>query len=317
MNRTSKGLRAWMLSAAMMQLAACGGGGSQSVTTYEASATAGNGGTVSPAAASVDAGGSARFTVTPNAGYVISGVTGCGGSLAGNTYTTGAINAGCTVTASFSAAFTWISGSNTTGASGVYGSQGVAAAANVPGSRDGGATWTDANGNLWLFGGFAGYPNAANPATGNFMNDLWEYSPSSGEWIWVSGSSTAGATGVYGTQGVAAATNVPGARDSEAVWLDTSGNLWLFGGEGYLASTGYYHRFNDLWKFSPTSGQWTWVAGSNTFDATGVYGTRGVAAAANVPGARAPRWLRGRTPAATRGSSMDTSTTIRPILASR
>ena len=27
--------------------------------------------------------------------------------------------------------------------------------------------------------------------------------------------------------------NVPGARDSSATWIDSSGNLWLFGGNGY------------------------------------------------------------------------------------
>ncbi|WP_156033363.1 BACON domain-containing protein [Candidatus Magnetobacterium casense] len=40
--------------------------------------------------------------MTPNTGYSIGSVTGCGGSLSGNTYTTGAITANCTVTATFS-----------------------------------------------------------------------------------------------------------------------------------------------------------------------------------------------------------------------
>lgn len=43
----------------------------------------------------------ATFTVTANAGYSIAGVTGCGGTLAGGTYTTGLITAACTVTATF------------------------------------------------------------------------------------------------------------------------------------------------------------------------------------------------------------------------
>lgn len=41
------------------------------------------------------------FTVTPDAGYFILDVRGCKGTLAGSTYTTGAITADCTVTASF------------------------------------------------------------------------------------------------------------------------------------------------------------------------------------------------------------------------
>ena len=41
----------------------------------------------------------------------------------------------------------------------------------------------------------------------------------------------------HGTQGVAAATNIPGARDNMVSWTDAGGNVWLFGGEG-LNSTG-------------------------------------------------------------------------------
>ncbi len=46
----------------------------------------------------------ASFTVQPDSGYQIASVTGCNGSLIGNTYTTGAIISNCTVTASFIAA---------------------------------------------------------------------------------------------------------------------------------------------------------------------------------------------------------------------
>ncbi|MGH8288375.1 MAG: kelch repeat-containing protein [Steroidobacteraceae bacterium] len=255
------------------------------VAQYTVTSTAGSGGTVTPASATVDAAGTTTFMVTPNAGYVISGVTGCGGTLSGSTYTTGDVDASCTVTASFSAAFTWVGGSNTPGASGVYGTEGVAAAANVPGSRDGGSTWTDANGNLWLFGGFEGYVNAINPATGNFLNDLWEYSPASGEWTWVGGSSAACTQGVYGTQGVAAAANLPGPRSATTTWTDGSGNVWLFGGGG-CDSTGAFLWYDDLWKFSPSTGEWTWVGGSTAANATGVYGSEGVAAPTNMPGGR-------------------------------
>lgn len=287
-------LRIGIPCTAILLLAACGGGSSgntPAVASYAVSATAGTGGSISPSSATVNAGGSTTFTVTANAGYVVNGVTGCGGSLSGGTYTTGVVNASCIVTASFSAAFTWVSGSKTTDATGNYGTQGVAAASNVPGSRDGGATWTDANGNLWLFGGFAGYANAINTATGNFMNDLWEYSPSSGEWTWVGGSSTACSNGVHGTEGVAAAANVPGARSATVPWTDSSGNVWLFGGGG-CDSTGTFIFYNDLWRFSPSSGEWAWIGGSTANFATGVYGTKDVPAPTNIPGGRAAfaRW---------------------------
>lgn len=271
-------------------LSACGGGGGggsgsppPGTTTYQVSSTAGTGGSISPGSATVNAGGTTTFTVAANAGYVIGSVTGCSGTLSGNTYTTGAISANCTVSASFAAAFTWLGGSASPDAVGVYGTQGVASVSNIPGARDDGVTWTDSKGNLWLFGGFAGY--VTNVLTGDFLNDLWEYSPSSGTWTWVSGSNTVDAQGVYGTKGVAAATNVPGARSNLMSWTDANGNLWLFGGGG-VDSTGNFVVFNDLWMFSPSAGVWTWEGGSNTTGTAGVYGTKGVASATNMPGAR-------------------------------
>jgi hypothetical protein len=67
-----------------------------------------------------------------------------------------------------------------------------------------------------------------------FLNDLWKFDGT--QWTWVSGSSLAGQNGVYGTKGVAAASNVVGARQNAISWIDSSNNLWLFGGEGYAAS---------------------------------------------------------------------------------
>ena len=122
------------------------------------------------------------------------------------------------------------------------------------------------------------------------------------EWTWMSGSSTVtgangGQPGVYGSQGVAGAGNVPGSRGySGTGWTDSSGSLWLFGGLGY-DSTGNQGNLNDLWEFSPTTKEWTWMGGSNTTYANatqyqpdrgqpGVYGTEGVPATTNVPGGR-------------------------------
>ena len=175
---------------------------------------------------------------------------------------------------------TWVSGSNTTGALGVYGTQGVAAAANVPGARDSSISWAGTAGDLWLFGG-NGFATAAGGPT--FLNDLWKFNPTTGQWTWVSGSSGYSALGVYGTLGVAAATNVPGARYYSVSWTDTAGNLWLFGGNGYGAAAAL-GNLNDLWKWNGT--QWTWISGKNAISATGAYGTKGIAAAGNVPGAR-------------------------------
>ncbi len=183
--------------------------------------------------------------------------------------------------------WTWISGSNMVAAGGVYGTQGLAAASNVPGARVGSVSWIDSAGNLWLFGG-SGYDSAAVLGS---LNDLWRYNPGTGQWTWISGSNTVapggvyGVPGVYGTRGVAAAGNVPGARIGSVTWIDSTGNLWLFGGIGF-DSAGTSGNLNDLWRYSPGTGEWTWVSGANTINAPGVYGTLGVAAAGNVPGAR-------------------------------
>jgi hypothetical protein len=83
--------------------AGCGGGGGSSPTTHTVTATAGAGGSISPASAMVNDGATTSFTVTPDSGYAIDSVAGCGGSLNGTAYTTGAVTADCTVTATFSA----------------------------------------------------------------------------------------------------------------------------------------------------------------------------------------------------------------------
>jgi N-acetylneuraminic acid mutarotase len=176
----------------------------------------------------------------------------------------------------------WMGGSNVANASGTYGSLGVAAAANVPGVRNfGPVSWTDASGNLWLFGG-----NGIDSAgTNGDLNDLWKYNITSGQWTWVSGSNLVSQKGTYGTLNTPAASNVPGARDTAVSWIDALGNLWLFGGFG-LDSAGTNGNLNDLWEYSVSTNEWTWKGGSNLVNQSGVYGTLNVAAAGNIPGAR-------------------------------
>lgn len=193
--------------------------------------------------------------------------------------------------------WTWVAGANTVNVLGVYGVEGVAAPTNYPGSRDSATSWTDSSGNFWLFGG----RTAANTRGNSVMNDLWKYNLATKQWTWVSGSNVTfpgspyGAPGVYGTQGVPAAGNAPGGRSAAAAWTDGSNNLWLFGGFGVPAdsSTGGY--LNDLWKFDTSSGLWTWVSGSSAVGSAGMYGTKGTAAAGNVPGSRsgAASWISG------------------------
>jgi N-acetylneuraminic acid mutarotase len=175
----------------------------------------------------------------------------------------------------------WVSGSSAVDQVGAYGSQGTPSGSNVPGARQSANGWIDSSNNLWVFGG-QGYDSLGHQGT---MNDLWEYSSTGHTWTWMSGSSTIGALAVYGTEGVAAAGNVPGARDNANAWIDGSGNFWLFGGFAYN-STGTQGSVDDLWMYNPTANTWTWIAGSATADVKGTYGTKKTTAATNVPGAR-------------------------------
>jgi hypothetical protein len=104
----------------------------------------------------------------------------------------------------------WVGGSNLVAQSGSYGTQGMPTATNIPGARWGAASRIDASGRFWLFGG-NGFDSSANPQVYGDLNDLWTYDGT--QWNWVSGSNHAGQSGVYGTLGAAAASNVPGARD--------------------------------------------------------------------------------------------------------
>lgn len=184
----------------------------------------------------------------------------------------------------------------------------------VPGGRWGASSFTDANHNLWMFGG-QGYDSGGNLG---LLNDLWECAATSTPCTWTlvsSGSASATTVqgnqdGVYGTEGTGAGNNVPGGRQNGVLWVDSSGNAWLFGGWG-LDSVGTTATglgpgnaqigaiLNDLWEYSATTKQWTWVSGSNTADQNGVYGTQGIsnltlnASATNMPGSRwgAEGWL--------------------------
>jgi hypothetical protein len=177
----------------------------------------------------------------------------------------------------------WTGGSNQTNVAGVYGSMGTPAAANLPGARDGAASWLDPMGAAWVFGGY-GY-DAAGTTIG-YLNDLWKYA--AGKWTWVGGPTSAGQGGMYGSLGTPSTQNLPGARAGTASCGDGLGNTFLFGG---VNASG---EWNDLWRYDQ-SGAWTWLSGSASPNAAGSYGTLGVANGNNTPGARqgAVCWLDG------------------------
>jgi hypothetical protein len=139
--------------------------------------------------------------------------------------------------------WTWVSGGGATGVAdqvGVYGTQQTPAAANIPGSRWGSAGFRDSSNNLFLSTGW-GYASALAQSTG-YLNDVWEYQQSSGQWIWWKGSTDVNQSGSFPSQyppswGVPYLTNTPGARFGAASWKQDALNyFWLFGGEGFDVS---------------------------------------------------------------------------------
>jgi N-acetylneuraminic acid mutarotase len=195
--------------------------------------------------------------------------------------------------------WTWVGGSNSNrspfGVGGVSAIQNVASKDNMPGSRYGAVSWVDKNGNLWLFGGIGnpvGLNQPGNP--GAYLNELWEYKIADSTWTLVGTTiPNTNLKGVYGTQGVALATNTPGSRSAAISWIDNN-NLWLFGGYGY-DSNGTQGYLNDLWEYNIASSMWTWVSGSNLTvpddpgrqgGIAGTYGTLGSYNVNNIPGSR-------------------------------
>ena len=152
--------------------------------------------------------------------------------------------------------WTWINGSNNTQQPYVFGTKGIAAPDNTPGSRrQCSAGWVDEENNLWLFGG----EYYSNPT----FNDLWKYDISKNEWALMKGDTIPNSIGNYGTKGVEDSNNIPPARWSYSRWKGSDGCFYLFGGGT--------PDYNDVWKYNPITNNWTWVSGTNQMNDSGTY----------------------------------------------
>jgi gliding motility-associated-like protein len=159
--------------------------------------------------------------------------------------------------------WTWMKGpQGPVNNSGVFGTQGIPAPANHPPSRcETTANWVDNGNNFWIFGG-QGFINSLGS-----LNDMWKYNVNTNEWTWMNGPNTINGAGTWGTKGVANFNNIPSARMVYARWKDHLGNFWLFGGcDGDTLSPGLY---NDLWKYDPNTGLWTWMSGTDNLNDPG------------------------------------------------
>lgn len=175
--------------------------------------------------------------------------------------------------------WTWFKGSTTNDAQPVRGEVGVPAPANTPGARTGAVLWCDRSGVVWLFGGEG---NDSVSETNDSYSDLWRFDPQVGDWTWVKGHPGPFQPPIYGTMGQPDPANTPGARAYASGVTDSSGALWLFGGQ-YPDATAYN---NGLWRFTPNDQNWTWIKGEDLFGLAAHYGIQGVESPANTPGGR-------------------------------
>lgn len=172
--------------------------------------------------------------------------------------------------------YTWMAGSSELNASGVYGQKGQGSTAHIPTARSSAAYWSDGEGNFYLFGGYGGF---------QYNNDIWKFNSNTLEWTWISGNNFQNTPGSYGEQGVSSSNNVIGARRYMNAMRDQDGIVWVFGGQGY-DSEAQFGYLNDLWKYDPSTNEWTWVTGPKVTDQPGNFGTKGVASSDNIPPSR-------------------------------
>lgn len=142
---------------------------------------------------------------------------------------------------------------------GHFGTKGVEDIANIPPALINTTTWTDEQGNLYLFGGRTGLSNRYNTVE---YDTLWKYNISTKMWSWIGGSDQPNATGNYNTLGQEHSLNSPGARYGSCSFKDSQGNIYIYG--GFFNGKSQYYLLNDLWKLNMNTGQWTWLKGSLT-----------------------------------------------------
>ena len=180
--------------------------------------------------------------------------------------------------------WTWLAGTSNIDMTGIYGAMGVPSTTNVPGARINSYVWYDGS-SFWIFGG-NGQSSVSTAPSSVYLNDVWRYTISNGQWTWLNGSNLGMQTAVYGTAGVFSASNMPGAHCCGSNAKDASGRLWVMGGGGITATVNVGGKMSDLWQYDPNTNQWAFMGGYQVNDQNGIYGTINVQNALNKPGGR-------------------------------
>ncbi|MCC7029349.1 MAG: gliding motility-associated C-terminal domain-containing protein [Chitinophagaceae bacterium] len=155
--------------------------------------------------------------------------------------------------------WTWVNGSLGTNPAPIYGTQGVPAAINTPGGRaECKSSWVDPQNNFWIFGG--------QDAVNGVYNDMWKYDIATNQWTFMKGDMVTNGLGNYGTKGVEAPANLPPSRLSYTKWEGLDGSFYIFAGGDFNNA-----NYNDVWKYNPSTNNWTWTSGSNLSNDNGLY----------------------------------------------
>ncbi len=102
------------------------------------------------------------------------------------------------------------------------------------------------------------------------LADLYEWDGTT--WKYLTGPRTLNAPGSYPAQpGSGNSSTYPGSRQDPMMWLDSDGNLWLFGGSGFSEQSNVTGSLNDMWKYTMSTGVWTWIGGSKLTNQNGNY----------------------------------------------
>lgn len=124
----------------------------------------------------------------------------------------------------------------------------------TPGSLQGSLSWTDPEGNLWLFCG-SSWITGGNPKRPTYTavrySDLWKYDPVLNQWFWIKGPKQANQPAIY--QSTDPSLIQPADKGGAVSW-SVGNTLWLFSGANQ----------NDVWKYDITTGNWQWVNGQSS-----------------------------------------------------
>lgn len=118
---------------------------------------------------------------------------------------------------------------------------------NLPGARKLAATWTDLNGNLWMFGG-EGLDNQKINILfhrDKLLSDIWKFNVKTNSWAFEGGFKEGERHALYGPRGKSSIEYLPGPRYAPTFWTYNN-KLYLYGGRGHNANN-QTALLSDLW----------------------------------------------------------------------